>query len=161
VSNETGLPLLDILDWGSPLTHRQFVVASTWTNEQWNHPSRSDYYVMANTAMIDNVLNAFRKSPKTISLEEQKLKFTVGPREKEEDDPAKLRAKADANKAIWLAAFGIKLDAQGNQIPSAPLRPGSAGPRRGIEITRTRHRPPVPSPRPVRPPEPIGENETR
>lgn len=39
------------MGWYGPLTHRQFLVWQVWLRNQWNQPSRSDFYTMQLTAM--------------------------------------------------------------------------------------------------------------
>ena len=47
-----GKDLRELLGYAGPLTHRQYLAWQRWLDEQWNEPSRSDYYAMQVAAAV-------------------------------------------------------------------------------------------------------------
>jgi hypothetical protein len=92
------------------MTHRQFVTWQVWLAEQWNNPSRSDYYAMATTTAVERVL---AKNPGSITLTKQVLKFDAGGGGSSAASMSKERA-AELSKARWAGFFARKPAANGS-----------------------------------------------
>ena len=69
------------------MTHRQFVLWGRWLEEQWDRPSRGDYYLMQVACQVARVL---AKHPDKIKLEHFQLRFS---------DPASDTAPSARNTA--------------------------------------------------------------
>lgn len=83
-------------------THRQYLTWMRKFQEDFNHPSRSDYYVMQNTMVLKQVNS---KNPKQHTLEDQKLNVTFGD---EKEKPSMTREEADAiSKSKWGTRLGL------------------------------------------------------
>ena len=50
------------------LTHRQFLTYHEWLKDQWDRPSRTDYYLMQLTAIVKSAA-----SGKSVTLDQCKL----------------------------------------------------------------------------------------
>jgi hypothetical protein len=83
------------MGWDGPVTHRQFLAWMSWMEEQWDMPTRTDYYLM----QIDNsVKRVLSKRPSAIKLEHSKLVF----REKKKEVPLTKEQAASISKAKWV-----------------------------------------------------------
>jgi len=83
-----------------PLTHRQYLAWQAWLNEQWNHPSLSDHYLMQIAAEVRRVLS---RKPNEIKLEHFNLKFG-------RPEPVDQTSQAELAKAAWATRLGKRLD---------------------------------------------------
>jgi len=87
------------------LTHRQYRTLAAWLDEQWNHPTRSDHYLMQIAQEVRRVL---AKDKREIKLEHFKLPFKRAEKRAPED-PATKKARITAwSKARWFGILGIK-----------------------------------------------------
>jgi hypothetical protein len=104
--------LHEIMGWPGPMTHRQYVAWQFWLAGEWNEPARGDWYVMALTAAVRQVL---AKNPNAIKVEQQKLRFG-GAEGKAAPPPQRSREQAAAaSKARW----GGFMAAKGEKAPPA------------------------------------------
>lgn len=93
------------MGWLGPMTHRQCLAWTYWLRDEWDRPSRSDWYVMQlNTSLA----RMFAKNPSSIEVKHFKLEFKdestehTGPMSEEE-----AMSHARDSEAIWLGAFGV------------------------------------------------------
>lgn len=56
LARETHRPIHELLGWRGPMTHRQFKAWQEWEREQWNHPSRDNWYEMQTACEVRRVL---------------------------------------------------------------------------------------------------------
>jgi hypothetical protein len=64
------------MGWGGRVTHRQHLAHQYWLSEEWNRPSRSDYYQMQTAAQVHSVPAAFSSKPsKQPGADKFKIKF--------------------------------------------------------------------------------------
>lgn len=118
-----GVTLNQYMGWFGPLTHRQHLLNVMLTEEEFNRPSRTDYYIMSLTATVQRLL---AKNPQSITLDQQQITFTKKTKESEEEER---KRQIEFSKAIWIGAAGgmrsltIK-DQNGNIIkhPEVPAR---------------------------------------
>jgi hypothetical protein len=73
-------------------------LAMAWLSEQWNNPSRTDYYLMRIAQRVQQWAN-----PKAL-VKEQKVVFEQNPDKKEETD------SGSRSKAVWIG--GVKAAAK-------------------------------------------------
>lgn len=85
-----------ILGLSGPLTHRQYLTWLEWDRDQWERPSRSDFYTMQLTCEVRRLL---AKHPNQVKLQNCILKF--GDKDKGPIDPEEATRRS---KAAW---FGI------------------------------------------------------
>jgi hypothetical protein len=84
-----------MLGWG-PLTHREFVTWQAWLDEQWNKPSRTDFYLMR--------IAYYLLSEPPHDLNQMKIPF-------EKKSIKRRMSKTEATqmaKNKWLPAVGLK-----------------------------------------------------
>lgn len=84
------------------MTHRQFLAWGYWLKEQWEHPSRTDYYLMQ---VAFEVLRGNLSKPAVLKLSDMKLKFKHGKKPMSEEHKKNL---TDLAKAQWLGWVGLK-----------------------------------------------------
>lgn len=100
-------------------SHRRYVTALAWLNDQWNKPSRSDHYQMqiAREIRMGNV-----KDPKTVEMDHFKIPFTMtsGPITETASNmvshnmptspptPEQIQARGRLSKSIWFNALGLE-----------------------------------------------------
>ncbi len=143
---DVGVTLNTLLGWQSPLTHRQMVTWSLFDEEEYNHPSRNDHYLMSLHATLTRM---FAKNPGQIKASDFKLLFSRGGEGKPTEEEKK--EYVEHSKAMWIAAVGGKsnlriVDETGKVIQEPTPR------KRGIP------------PRPVKapkPPPPLGKKTRR
>ncbi len=82
-------------------THREYLTWEHWLQEEWNSPTRSDYYLMQLTQRVMQIL---RKNPNQVKLEDQKIPFSFGAKKK--PTGSKLKAITAMAKAKWKAVMG-------------------------------------------------------
>lgn len=100
------------MGWPGPMTHRQFAVWLAWLGEEWNHPSRTDHYLMQLDVTVKRLL---AKHPGRIKFEQSQLKFGPvarrGPQTKEQ--------ATAISKAAWLGRMTMPVtvvDQHGNEV---------------------------------------------
>ena len=81
------------------ITHREFKTWIAWLDDQWNKPSKSDYYLMQIAGYVSHVL-----SKKSWKLDTYKVNFQVGDQKQSKDD---IGRKTEAAKARWRARAGL------------------------------------------------------
>jgi hypothetical protein len=119
------------MGWVGPMTHRQYQVWQEWLDEEINHPSRSDYYMM----QVAHAAYGGRVDFKKLLLKFQQPKsLTKEEREKHE------ATKALMSKSAWFAVLGLKGD-------------GTPRENRALNVHRptSKSAPNTPSPEPVVP----------
>jgi hypothetical protein len=95
VAYEFQLPLSEVLGWRGPLTYRQFLVLLAWIEIQYDRPSRTDYYLMAQTMEIRSVAGMFSKR-RSVRMRDFVLDFGTRAKPKLSE-----QAKLELNKAVW------------------------------------------------------------
>jgi hypothetical protein len=93
------------MGWDGPMTYRQFKVWQAWLREEWNTPTRSDYYLMEIACEVRRVLSS---KPGNIKVEHFKLEWVTGSQEKELT-PEQLDQFSDWVLAIWAGRFGMPI----------------------------------------------------
>lgn len=100
------------MGWKHPMTHRQFLAWQYWLSQQYNQPSRTDYYLMQ---VASEILKGRVKDPRKVNIEDFKIPFTIGPANKQSDrkltenDKRLLvthEHKLKANQSTWFAHMG-------------------------------------------------------
>lgn len=61
------------MGWPGPTTRRQFLVWSLWVNQQWDTPTRSDWYLMQLSADVLRAAGA-----KKVTTNDRRIKFSTG-----------------------------------------------------------------------------------
>jgi hypothetical protein len=103
-----GKTLGEYLGWPGPVTHRQHAAMLAWEAEEWNQPSRTDYYLMSLTAEVRRL---FAQHPGRIQPDDCKLRFSVGTQarsESAERTPTAAEA-SERSLAIWQARLRGKI----------------------------------------------------
>lgn len=85
-------------------THRQYLTWMAWLDEQWNSPSRTDYYLIQIAYLVGCVMSMFSSRRSTTRFETYKLKFTTPAAKK---SAAGRDMAAAASKAGWFGMFGM------------------------------------------------------
>lgn len=114
------------MGWTGPMTYRQYLVWKAWLKEEWNNPSRSDYYAMS-TAL--RIVQKFNKEASSVKLDDLKIPFgfkTVSLEPTEEVKPRDeswmkgrtpppimtketiAEAQAAMSKSTWAQSIGAK-----------------------------------------------------
>lgn len=81
------------------MTHREFQTRWAWLQEQWNNPSRTDYYLIQIAREVRAVLS---KNPNQIKFEHLRIKF----KEKAEGRKPSVQKAAQWAKARWFGLTG-------------------------------------------------------
>ncbi len=87
---------------------REYLMYQAWREEEWNRPSRSDYYVMALTSIVCGIFGKVESD-----LDNLKIVFSTGPKK----DPT-IKSKEYVDRRLAEVKAKIKLD------QSKPRRPG-------------------------------------
>lgn len=127
------------------MDHVEFLVMFQWLQNQWNEPSRGDWYSMQTTAEIRAFRQSFSKHPKAINLRSFKLPFKFSGEEKEETFETMSPERAKQIEAVWFSRFGI--DASGKRRTKADYGPGANMIRpkgTGVSPVRGEKKPPPP-----------------
>ena len=112
------MPLHEYMGWEGPVTNRQHLTFMAFLADDWNRPSRADYYLMQLTAEVRSIL---AKKPRKIKLKDFLLRFELG-----SNKPKLTREQAAAlAKARW-GAFtnGAK------RSPTSTSKPSSTSSKR-------------------------------
>jgi len=89
------------MGWPGPMTHRQFLTWMRWLEEEDNHPSRTDNYLMQIAAEVCRVLH---RKPETVKLSDFVMKFKrVKPMKTEEE---KKKALKESKRRWWSLVSG-------------------------------------------------------
>lgn len=91
------------MGWSGPVTHRQYLAWQAWDREEWNKPSRTDYYLMQLTLAIYRVNS---KTPGSVRMKDCELKFT------QTQKPSAVSA-AKWSKSVWFGALGLTQPTEG------------------------------------------------
>lgn len=87
-------------------THREYRTWVRWMQDEWNNPSRSDYYLMR---ISQRLIQTNSKTPDKHTLDEQKIPFGFGEKQDEPAQPkSRLSLITDFAKARWCALVGLK-----------------------------------------------------
>lgn len=123
------------MGWEGPVTSQQLDVWDAWFEEQYNRPSRMDYYLAQIAWVVHRCVSGlFSKSPITTKLSAFILKFTG----REERKPGKEQVVFEKEK--WAAALGgwgmirdartlspMLLPPEPPQLPLSPQSPQENG----------------------------------
>ena len=86
--------------WIDHIPHREFKAFLAWLDEQWNQPSRSDYYLMQIAQSVHN--QALRSKPGTLGLKHFGLEFKPKTaKETTEQQQQVAKNKIELHKAVW------------------------------------------------------------
>jgi hypothetical protein len=99
-AHELGRTLGELCDWPGPMTHREAMAWDSWHDWQLEVPSRADHYQMQTAALIDNVLDVFRKTARNAGPADMLIKIDRRPALTPEQ-------KARHSQAVWLGFLGI------------------------------------------------------
>lgn len=137
VAHELGKTLSELFGWGEPMSHLEFLVWHRWLEQQWQVPSRADWYAMQTAAEIRLVRNSFSKNPQAVRLSSMKIKFEDARKQLQGREMSE--AEARAYEANFLARIGMVGDARA--AAEARGRGETVGtpatPRTGITPTTT------------------------
>lgn len=97
------------MGWDGPLTHRQFIVWHAWLNEQFNEPSRTDYYLMQLSCEVRRILN---KHPNRVKTDQFKLKFKY--KEGKATDIQTREQKIQSTKNLWISRMSAPVTVREN-----------------------------------------------
>ena len=86
-------------------THRELLVWNAWLDQEWDNPSRSDWYAMQVAAEVQRLYEQRLKSPKPVQVKDMKLNFTT---EKDANKPLRVEKKVATawSKARWFSWLG-------------------------------------------------------
>lgn len=112
--------LHDLMGWGGPMTHRQYLAWQAWLGMEWNRPSRSDHYLMqlALVTMRANMKHPGRVQMKHLQLEFKEVTRTASKPEGRLD-PRKIEKAAAVSKARWFGMLGKSGSRVKNVTPSS------------------------------------------
>lgn len=92
------------------LTYREYRTWLTWLDEQWNNPSRSDYYMMQ---IAQAVARKGIRNPQDVTVGMFRLPFVMKKGEEEEKEkepsappPIPPFSRVEVSQAIWLGSVG-------------------------------------------------------
>ena len=105
MAHALGKHLHEILGWPPVLTHRQFLAWKIWLMEEWNHPDRTDNYLMQIGCEVRRVL---AKKPGSHKLEHLHIPFEFRRGAKPAQTAQTPEQRAKASEQIWLAAVRAK-----------------------------------------------------
>lgn len=118
-----GVTINQLLGWEGPLTHRQMVTWTLFSEEMLNRPSLTDHYIMSLNATVARL---FSKNPASIEGENFKLVFK---RKEAKLTEKERKEELEFRKASLIARFGgmgnlTIVDHLGNVIkkPDPPKR---------------------------------------
>lgn len=94
------------MGWDGPLTHRQFFVWQQWLSDQFEKPSRTDFYLMQVAAEVRKLFN---KNPASVDINNMKLKWKEQNEEGKDvgvDKPVneeQRKKRIEMIKQVWLS----------------------------------------------------------
>jgi hypothetical protein len=134
------------MGWGGEMTHRQFIAWCAWDDKQWQHPTKTEYYLMQIAAEVHKVPHMFSKSRPNITLDKFKIPFTFGTKKPKRQ--LSLEEAAKRSKDYSMAMFGFsksmlnEVGKDGEPKPTKYHRPRVVRPPSQKRPTRLRHAPP-------------------
>lgn len=94
------------------LSYREYKLRLAWLEDQWNNPSRTDYYLMRLTAIVGGLF-----SKKKVKLEDQKISFDNSTSRATKPKITKEQASAKS-KSRWFGFLGLqKKNTEESKIP--------------------------------------------
>ena len=103
------------MGWHGPVTLRQYMVWMAWLDEDYNHPTRTDFYLM------QVALDAIRPWTKQkLTLADFKLEFGKASRRESRKPTVE---EIEANKLQWAKALGGKdMNSFAVRLPDGSVR---------------------------------------
>lgn len=83
------------------VSHREFLGWVAWMNNQWNSPSRSDWYLMELMAVVRRLMH---DNPASVQPRQFRLRFD------DESAESKPGHSVEQSKSTWMTATGYKDD---------------------------------------------------
>ncbi len=90
-------------------THREFKLADAWLDEEWYHPTRSDYFLMRIAQRVQQVaFQIWGKDAGKVKLSHQEV-FGLPEDHKEPEKLSKeeLEEKTEHSKSVWAGLVGL------------------------------------------------------
>lgn len=98
-AHELGRTLGELCGWGGPMTHREAEAWRSYLDWRDTVPSRADWYAMQTAALVDNVLDAFRKTKRNATAADMRMRPAPPPETPER--------RAARSQAVWLGFLGV------------------------------------------------------
>lgn len=118
--------LYEVMGWKGPLTHRQFLMWNHWYHNDFNNPSRTDFYLMQ---IAQEIVRGRVKHPRSVKLESFKLEFKTKKKQPTDNKyrlqaSDKERAQFDQWVSCMTAPIAIMEDGKqvGTIVPPIVLR---------------------------------------
>jgi hypothetical protein len=115
------------------------LVWAYWSLEDWNHPSRTDHYIMSLNMTVKRILSS---KPSRHKIEHEKLVFST--ELKRQNPPVSKEAAAEMSKAKWLGFVGMKPRTP-DQAKADDARIPIKAAEQGANRRRKRQQPPPPT----------------
>lgn len=111
------------MGWDGP-TNRQVLAYDIWSFFDERIPSRTDWYIMQNTAEIRSIVQAFASLKRPINLSDFKLVYNA----KESMDTMKLEERTQRSKETWMLGAKTEIthitkDKYGNVLKVEKIQP--------------------------------------
>lgn len=90
------------MGWSGPMTHRQYLGWKEWLTNQYNHPSRTDWYLLE---LMTEVRRSWVKNPKKVTTLPI-LKF-VDPADKDKKPTMTKEQATRWSKQRWFKGVGM------------------------------------------------------
>lgn len=99
----------DILGWDPPFTYLEYQCIGVWLGNEWNRPSRSDFYLMG---IAHEVRTSTGRGPTgMVGLKDvYGVKFSDEPSQTKKTQEELDLENGRLAEAVWCAAFGLKID---------------------------------------------------
>lgn len=104
LASHLGLPLDQCM---KTHTERQLSAWLRWLDDEYENPSRTDWYLMRIAQRIQQFQQAFGKSAQPISMEDQKVKFEsadLTQKESLQKDSSQNKDRQALSKSSWISA---------------------------------------------------------
>ncbi len=90
-----------------------------WISDEWNVPSRSDWYQMQTAA---EVRRQYLKDPGSATADKMKIKFesVKQPSGDKRDTPQLTQANVERSKGMWMAGLGMGIKKPGSKPKRIP-----------------------------------------
>lgn len=92
-----GQTLGELLGWPIKLSHREYLTWLAWTQDEWNQPNRTDYYLMQLTMVLKQ---KFARNPSIFNLNDQRIEFEPEAA-RPINQPADIKRTTEATKSRW------------------------------------------------------------
>ena len=115
------------------MTLRQFAVWDAWVAEDFNNPSRTDYYLMGIAA---NVIRPHLTEGARVTLDDFRIKFG----KQAEENKMPTQKEIEANKARWFEAVGGNVRRPDGTMVTPPKKESSEQRERNIAREQRRAR---------------------